>query len=198
MALDRTRAHEGREGDAERADRFVRDAVPLLEQLRNGARRLTRTGVDADDLVQETMLRAYASFGSYNDGTNLRAWLFRIMSNTWINNYRTTQRRPVEYLSHEITEWQLVAHANHSGAGLRSAEAEALEALPDNEISQAMRTLPEKLRTAVYYADVKGFRTTEIAEIMDTPVGTIQSRLHRGRNQLRELLADTARERGIA
>ena len=84
-----------------------------------------------------------ASFGSYNDGTNLRAWLFRIMSNTWINNYRTTQRRPVEYLSHEITEWQLVAHANHSGAGLRSAEAEALEALPDNEISQAMRPCPK-------------------------------------------------------
>jgi RNA polymerase sigma-70 factor, ECF subfamily len=182
---------------AERAARFERDAMPMVDQLYAAALRMTRNPADAEDLVQETILKAYSSFTSFKPGTNLKAWLYRILTNSYINTYRKRQRQPQQSPTDEITDWQLSQSAEHSSAGLPSAEAEALDRLPDSAIKDALSDLPDDFRMAVYLADVEGFAYKEIAEIMATPIGTVMSRLHRGRKQLREALTGTARERGF-
>jgi RNA polymerase sigma-70 factor, ECF subfamily len=173
---------------------FERDAVPLLNQLYGAALRFTRNRADAEDLVQETCLKAYAAFDSFHAGSNLSAWLHRILTNNYLDGCRSRQRRPAQHLTGEITDRHLLRSAAHMSTGLRSAETEALERVPDGDIAAALRALSEGIRMAVYLADVEGLAYKEIADVMHTPVGTVMSRLHRGRRQLRELL----HERGAA
>ncbi len=185
------------EGSAVRAARFESDALQYLDQLYSAALRMTRNPADAEDLVQETFAKAFAAFHQYKPGTNLKAWLYRILTNTFINSYRKKQREPQQSQAEEVEDWQIARAASHTSQGLRSAEAEALDRLPDSDVKRALASLPEDRRMVVYYADVEGFPYKEIAEIMGTPIGTVMSRLHRGRRQLRELLADYAAQRGL-
>ncbi|SFD73991.1 RNA polymerase sigma-70 factor, ECF subfamily [Actinopolyspora alba] len=194
-----TRAEESEatETAEQRVARFERDAMPLLDQLYGAALRMTRNAADAEDLVQETYLKAYSAFKSYTRGTNLKAWLYRILTNTYINGYRKRQRQPQQQPTDEIADWQLAQAESHTSSGLRSAELEALDRLPDTDVKYALQQLAEEFRMVVYLADVEGFAYKEIAEIMDTPIGTVMSRLHRGRRQLRGMLTDVARDRGF-
>jgi RNA polymerase sigma-70 factor (ECF subfamily) len=190
-------ADEVAETEEQRRERFERDALPMLDQLYSAALRMTRNPADAEDLVQETYGKAFAAFHQFTEGTNLKAWLFRILTNTYINAYRKKQRQPLHTSTDEFEDHQMARLSENPSQGLRPADVEALEALPDSAVKDALAALPEDFRLVVYYADVEGFAYKEIAEIMGTPVGTVMSRLHRGRKQLREKLADYAAERGM-
>jgi len=171
--------------------RFEQDVLPALSRLYPAALRMTRNASDAEDLVQETSAKAYAAFHQFKPGTNLRAWLNRILANTFINGYRKRRREPIQELGADFErDWQLDGDPLSPRA--RSAEAEAMDRLGDSEILQALMDLPEMFRTTVYLADIEGYPYKEIAEMMGTPVGTVMSRLHRGRGRLREALAARA------
>jgi RNA polymerase sigma-70 factor (TIGR02947 family) len=191
-----TAVRDTSESDNVLAARFAREAEPLFDVLLRGARRLTRNDADAEDLLQDALMHAYAGFHTFQEGSNLKAWLFRILHNRWVSAYRTKQRRPSEVSVDRITERDLADGAAHVPAGLRSAEAEVLDALPDNEIKAAMATLPEGFQTVVYYAYVQGYTYAETAAILGIPMGTVMSRASRGRQRLRIALAHLAHRRG--
>ncbi|MEO7148006.1 MAG: sigma-70 family RNA polymerase sigma factor [Terrimesophilobacter sp.] len=178
--------------NADPRDLFEEQAIPFMDQLYAAAMRMTRNPADAADLVQETFVKAYAAFGQFQQGTNLKAWLYRILTNTFINLYRKNQRNPYQGTIDDLEDWQLGNAISATATTTRSAEAEAIDHLPDSAVKDALQAIPEDFRLAVYLADVEGFSYQEIADIMKTPVGTVMSRLHRGRKMLRELLASYA------
>jgi RNA polymerase sigma-70 factor (ECF subfamily) len=177
-------------------ERFEREVLPLLPSLYSAALRMTRNPTDAEDLVQETFLRAYRGFASFQEGTNLRAWMYRILTNTFINSYRKRQREPLTVSEEDVEDWYLYDKLGESGVE-PSAEAEVIAGMPDEDVQRALEALPEVFRLAVLLADVEGFSYKEIAEILDIPIGTVMSRLHRGRRALEKALWEKVRERGL-
>jgi RNA polymerase sigma-70 factor, ECF subfamily len=183
--------------DAALRERFERDVLPLLPNLYAAALRMTRNPADAEDLVQDTYLRAFRGFSGFTEGTNLKAWLYRILTNSFINTYRKKQRQPQTVEGpDDLDEWYLFDKLGGRNVEL-SAETEVLDKIPDEAVKAALESLPENFRLPVLLADVEGFSYKEIAEIMDTPIGTVMSRLHRGRKALQKALWDTAKERGL-
>ena len=185
------------ESVVQRKARFERDAFEFTNQLYAAALRYTKNPTDAEDLVQDTYAKAFVSFHQFEYGTNLKAWLYRILTTTFINNYRKDQRRPLQSNGGEVEDWQLYDAASHTSDQGRSAEDEVLDNIADVDIKSALAAMPEEFRMAVYLADVEGFSYKEIADIVGVPTGTVMSRLHRGRKLLRESLADYAKERGF-
>ena len=178
---------------------FAEQAMPFMDQLYAHAMRMTRNPADAEDLVQETYLKGYRAFDSFKEGTNLRAWLFRILTNSYINNYRKKQRRPDESDLGDVEDlymYRRLGGAETSTLG-RSAEDELLDTITESEVKDAIEALPEQYRDAVLLADVEGFAYKEIAEILDVPIGTVMSRLHRGRKRLQDQLMEFGRSRGL-
>jgi len=181
---------------ADRAE-FTKDAMQYAPQLYSAALRMTRNSSDAEDLVQETYLRAYRSYASFEQGTNLRAWLFRIMTNQYINSYRAKQRRPIETDVDDIEDLYLYHRIGSLGAASRSAEDTLFDMFTDEEVKTALEELPETFRMPVLLADVEGFSYKEIAEMTDVPIGTVMSRLHRGRKAMHKKLYEFAEQRGL-
>jgi RNA polymerase sigma-70 factor (ECF subfamily) len=179
----------------ERSARFESEALQYLDLLYSAALRMAPTPADAEDLVQETYAKAYASFHQFKAGTNLKAWLYRIMTNTYINSYRKAQRQPKLSDDPEVEDWQLAKAESHASSPTLSAEAAALSHLPDGHVLEAMRALKPEFRYAVYLADIEGLSYKEIAEATQVPVGTVMSRLSRARAQLRRGLAEYAGRR---
>jgi RNA polymerase sigma-70 factor (ECF subfamily) len=179
---------------------FVEQAMPYMDSLYSGAMRMTRNAADAEDLVQETYLRAYRGFGGFQEGTNLKAWLFRILTNTYINSYRAKQRRPEQTELEEVEDLYLYKRLGgvETARLSRSAEDELMDTFSEAEVKAALEDLPENFRMAVILADVEGFSYKEIAEILDIPIGTVMSRLHRGRKALQARLFDYAVSHGLA
>jgi RNA polymerase sigma factor (sigma-70 family) len=171
------------------ASRFAREAEPLFDVLSRGARRLTRCDSDADDLLQDTLMHAYMGFHTFQEGSNLKAWLFRILYNRWVSTYRSKQRRPAEVFVDNVADHELAGGAARMPARIRSAEAEVLDGLPDSEIKAALAGLPAGFAAAVYYADIVGYTYAQTAAILDIPLGTVMSRVSRGRQRLRIALA---------
>ena len=185
-----------RETPAQMKARFESEALQFTNQLYAAALRYTKDPHDAEDLVQDTYAKAFVSFHQFEPGTNLKAWLYRVLTTTFINTYRKEQRRP-QLTDGEVTDWQIADAASHSSDLGKSAEDEVLENLPDGDVKRAMAELPEEFRLAVYYADVEGYAYKEIAEILGIPAGTVMSRLHRGRKLLRTALQEYAKSRGF-
>ncbi len=178
--------------------RFHDEAVPLLDSLYAAALRMTRNPADAEDLVQETMMRAYRAFDRFEAGTNLKAWLFRILTNAYINIYRKKQREPQKVSSEEVEDFDLYQELkNHDPAFTRNPETIVLDSLVDSDIIEALDDLPEQFRLAVVLSDIEDFSYAEMAEIMEVPLGTVMSRLHRGRKALQKRLWELAKDRGI-
>ncbi len=179
---------------------FVDEAMEFMPSLYSAALRMTRNPADAEDLVQETYLKAYRGFGGFQQGTNLKAWLYRILTNTFINQYRAKKRRPDERELDEVEDLYLYRRLGGLEAARagRSAEDELMDFFTDSEVKEAVESLPEQFRMAVLLADVEGFSYKEIAEILDIPIGTVMSRLHRGRKALQKQLYEFATERGLA
>ncbi|MEY9995343.1 RNA polymerase sigma-70 factor (ECF subfamily) [Streptomyces sp. V4I8] len=184
------------QAEAELQARFE-PALKFLDRLYSAALRMTGHPADAEDLVQETYARAYTSFHQFREGTNLKAWLYRILTTTFLNSRRSQRRRPQYDGTAEVADWRLARVESHTSTGLRTAESEALDHLPDADVEAALHAIREDFRIVVYLFDVEGFTVQEIADIMRTPVGTVLSRLHRGRRQLRSLLEGYAREHRI-
>ncbi|MGB3413297.1 MAG: sigma-70 family RNA polymerase sigma factor [Microbacteriaceae bacterium] len=176
---------------------FEAQAMPYLDQLYRTALGYVKNPSDAEDLVQETFLKAHRAYASFEQGTNIRAWLHRILFNSFVNLYRKKQRQPYQNSLDEVEDWQMGGAESMTSTASKSAEAEAIDNLPDTDVKTALQNLPEDFRFAVYLVDVEGFSYQETAEIMKTPQGTVMSRLHRGRKMLRESLKDYAIERGI-